>query len=344
VQAVPKLAEACEHLYVFQRTASTISARNQRETDPAWFAAMSARPGWQQERVANFGAMVTGERPDVDLVADGWTELLADDTRRLPKDETEAERLELLDFERMQKIRDRIDSTVLDPTTAEKLKPWYKLSCKRPCFHDEYLPTFNRDNVTLVDTDGRGVERITERGVVANGEEIEVDVLVFASGFEVGSPYTHRLGFDPKGEGGVALSDAWRDGPATSFGVMSRGFPNLLMNSPIQGAMDINFTFVLGQAAKHIAHIISEASRSGATKVQPTAEAQDAWLAVILGAITSFGAYYADCTPGYLNNEGAPAGMDKIKGSPYIGSAYDWAKILETWRDDGGLAGFELSS
>ena len=83
---------------------------------------------------------------------------------------------------------------VTDPATAESLKAWYRLNCKRTGFHDDYLATFNRPNVTLVDTDGRGVERFTENAVVVNGVEYEIDALIFATGFEVGTEFTRRLG------------------------------------------------------------------------------------------------------------------------------------------------------
>jgi cation diffusion facilitator CzcD-associated flavoprotein CzcO len=257
VQAVPKLAEAAKKLYVFQRTPSSVGVRNQQDTDPEWFRKLASEPGWHQRRVENFTDMITGSEPDVDLVADAWTELYREDFRRLPRDEQDAKYLEELNVRKMDGLRARIDSIVKDPETADKLKPWYKLGCKRPCFHDDYLPAFNRDNVTLVDTDGRGVDRVAAGGVVANGQVYPVDVLIFASGFEVLTFYTHRLGFDPKGEDHVSLSDAWAKGPSTLFGIMTRGFPNMFMNSSIQGGQDVNFAFTLTQTGKQIAFVIA---------------------------------------------------------------------------------------
>ncbi|MFM7872351.1 MAG: monooxygenase, partial [Actinomycetota bacterium] len=226
VQAVPKLAESAKHLYVFQRTPAAVGVRNNKPTDPEWFK--SLKPGWQAERVRNFTELVTGAQPPVDLIQDSWTELLRVDTRKKPSSPEEAAELERIDFENMEGIRRRIAEIVKDPKTADLLKPWYGQSCKRPCFHDEYLPSFNRPNVTLVDTDGHGVEEITPRGVVVEGVEYPVDCLIFASGFEVTTDYTHRLGFDPVGRGGVSLSTAWTEGPATLHGVLTRGFPNLM--------------------------------------------------------------------------------------------------------------------
>ncbi|MFM8305176.1 MAG: flavin-containing monooxygenase [Actinomycetota bacterium] len=169
VQVVPRLAESAQEVYVFQRTPAAVGVRNQKPTDPEWFA--SLEPGWQRERIRNFTANVTGAHPGVDLVDDEWTKLWAVDTRVLPTSPEEAEELERIDFEKMDALRRRIDEIIEDPLTAEKLKPWYGAYCKRPCFHDDYLPAFNRPNVHLVDTDGRGVERITERGPVVDGVE-----------------------------------------------------------------------------------------------------------------------------------------------------------------------------
>jgi cation diffusion facilitator CzcD-associated flavoprotein CzcO len=342
VQAVPKLAEAAKHLYVFQRTPSSIGPRNQQKTDPEWFAQMSSKPGWQRERMENFSDMTTGRKPPVDLVQDAWTDLLGEDLKRIPVDEADAEQLELLNIQKMDQLRARIDAIVKDPETAEKLKPWYKVGCKRPCFHDDYLPAFNRDNVTLVDTDGRGVERFTKAGVVANGEEYPLDVLIFASGFELLSFYTHRLGFDPKGEGGVSMSEAWAHGPSTLFGINSRGFPNLFINSPIQGGQDINFSLPITQASLQIAYVISEVIHRGASKVEPTPEAEDDWFNVCFSTVIPYGTYIASCTPSYLNNESAAPTDYEMKISAYMGSVRDWMAILESWRQEGELRGFEL--
>jgi len=308
------------------------------------FKEMSSHPGWQQARIDNFTGMITGKKPEVDLVQDGWTEILGNDTKRPPRDEEDAKYLELLDFQQMQKVRDRVEATVKDKATAEKLKPWYKISCKRPCFHDDYLPAFNRDNVTLVDTDGHGVERITEHAVIANGQEYPVDILIYASGFEVLTFYTHRLGFDPKGTGGVSMSEAWGKGPSTLFGIHTHGFPNMMMNSAIQGGQDVNFAFTLTQTGKQIAYTITEALKRGATKVEPKPTAESEWFDVIMGTLASYGAYFADCTPSYLNNEGGAPSEYDMKCGCYMGSALDWVKILEAWRDRGDLTGLELTS
>ena len=283
VQAVPKLAEAAKHVYVFQRTPSSVSPRNQRDTDPEWFREMTATPGWHEERMANFVQMTTGCNPPVDLVQDGWTEMFKVDVKKEPIDAAEAEALKALDLRLMDAVRDRIAQTVKDPATAEALKPWYGVSCKRPCYHDDYLPAFNRDNVTLVDTDGRGVEEITEQGIVANGTEYPLDCIVYATGFDSPSSfYTHRLGFDPIGRGGVSLSEAWANGAWTLHGIWAHGFPNLCMNSHIQGGQHINIAYAATKNAEQTAYVISRALAAHVT-VEPDTDARAAVVRVLRG-------------------------------------------------------------
>ena len=339
VQAVPKLAEACQELYVFQRTPSSVSPRNQRDTDPEWFAEMSSTPGWHEERMENFIAMTTGGNPEVDLVQDGWTEMFKVDVKKEPDDEAEAQALKLLDFEIMENVRQRIVDTVRDPETAEKLKPWYGVSCKRPCYHDDYLPAFNRDNVTLVDTDGRGVDRITERGVVVGDTEYEVDCIVYATGFD--SPlsfYTHRLGFDPIGEDGVSLSDAWAKGAWTLHGIFSHGFPNMCMNSHVQGGQHINIAYASTKIGEHTAWVIRQALDEGVT-VQPDMEAEEDWFQVIMSTVGAYGAYFENCTPGYLNNENQMPDERDSRSGAYMFSAVEFKDILAAWRDEGTMIG-----
>jgi cyclohexanone monooxygenase len=212
VQAVPHLARACRELYVLQRTPSSVDVRDNRPTDPEWFAEI-ATAGWQQRWLENFTANQTGGMAEQDLVMDGWTDLARRIRSRImsvpPGEMTPAGMMaawEDADFAKMEEIRRRVDAVVADPLTAQGLKAWYRQLCKRPCFHDEYLDAYNQPGTHLVDTDGRGVERITERGVVVAGEEIEVDCIIYASGFEVGTEFIRRAGFDLTGRDGERLS------------------------------------------------------------------------------------------------------------------------------------------
>ncbi|MFA5884173.1 MAG: NAD(P)/FAD-dependent oxidoreductase [Acidimicrobiia bacterium] len=341
VQVVPRLAESAKEVYVFQRTPAAVGVRNQMPTDPEWFA--SLEPGWQAERIRNFTQMVTGAQPEIDLVQDSWTSLLYFDTKKSPGSEDEAAELERIDFENMNAMRARIDAIVEDPQTAQKLKPWYGQNCKRPCFHDEYLPAFNEPNVHLVDTEGKGVELINEHGPVVDGVEYPVDVLVYASGFEVTTDYAHRLGFDPHGRAGVPMSDAWADGAHTLHGVVTRGFPNLLMISTVQGGFGVNFVHYLTETSAHVAHIIDRCVREGIAEIEPTEEAQEAWFMRLMTMIDGLARYNATCTPGYLNNEQAEGDMKAARNTPFMGSVIDYADCLKQWREDGTFEGVEVT-
>ena len=180
----------------------------------------------------------------------------------------------------MERLRRRIADIVTDPDTAEALKPYYRFMCKRPCSSEEYLPAFNRPNVTLVDVaESKGVERLTEKGIVANGVEYEVDCVIFASGFEISTEISRRYAIDTiEGRDGLSLFEYWKDNYQTLHGMTSRGFPNQFFTGFIQGGVSANTTAMFEQQAKHIAYIIAEAQKRGATTVEPSQEGQDAWV------------------------------------------------------------------
>ena len=340
VQVVPKLAEAAKELFVFQRTAACVGVRNNKPTDLEWFK--SLKPGWQAERTRNFTQAVTGAQPAVDMIDDEWTKMNWVDTRKLPENDEEALELERIDFENMERVRQRIADVIKDPATAELMMPWYSQSCKRPCFHDEYLPAFNRPNVHLVDTDGKGVNEINERGVIVNGVEYPVDLLIFASGFEVTTGYTHRLGFDPKGRNGVSLSEAWAEGPATLHGVLSNGFPNMFMISTVQGAQATNFVHSITEAAQHVAFLIEQCVKGDIATIEPETAAQENWFETLFAQLWGIARYNATCTPGYLNSEGG-GDMRSARAIAWMTSVLGFAEYVENWRQQGDLAGLTLT-
>ena len=340
VQAVPKLAEAAKELYVFQRTPALVGKRNNKPTDPEWFRTL--QPGWQAERIVNFTQAITGSQPEVDMVADEWTKLFWTDTRKFPESEEEAAALEQLDFDNVQKIRDHIANIVTDPETAKKLMPWYSQACKRPCFHDEYLPAFNRPNVHLVDTDGKGIHEVGENGPIFEGVEYPVDVLIYASGYEVTSDYHHRLGFDPKGRDGVPLSEAWGNGPSTLQGVLTRGFPNMLMISTVQGAQATNFLHSISTVAEHVAWLVGKAKAEGIITMEPIEAAQEEWFNLLLGQVFGIARYNAVCTPGYLNREGEVGDMTTARSMAWMTSVMGFIDHVAAWRARGDLAGLEV--
>ncbi|MEW6298624.1 MAG: NAD(P)/FAD-dependent oxidoreductase [Thermodesulfobacteriota bacterium] len=342
IQCVPHLGEHAQRLYVFQRTPSSVDERGNKPTDPEW--AKTLRPGWQDYRNTNFCSILSGRPVEEDLVGDKWTSLFKNLAKLMAgkghselSDEAKAYLSEVADFQKMNEIRARVSSIVRDPATAEALKPWYGQWCKRPTFNDDYLPTFNRPNVKLVDTQGKGVERVTEHGVVVDGVEYEVDCLIFATGFEVGTAYTRRAEFEVYGRGGVTLTDYWAKGMKTFHGFLSHGFPNCFHMGLTQTGLAPNFTYMLNGQATHIAHLITQVSARAAKAVEPTPEAEAGWVELVTRP-TFMTAYQDVCTPGYYNGEGKKEGAGFLE-SQYPEGAVAFYEMLARWRDQGDLEG-----
>jgi cation diffusion facilitator CzcD-associated flavoprotein CzcO len=351
VQCVPRLARDAKDLFVFQRTPSSIDVRDNHPIDPASFAAL--KPGWQREWLINFATLQTGGFAEHDLVQDGWTDIarrfrdrvttaLAGAPSSYSPDDLRRAFLEC-DDGKMEEIRARVDAIVKDSVTAARLKPWYRQLCKRPCFHDEYLQAFNEPSCHLVDTDGRGVERIDETGVWVAGRHYPLDCLIFASGFEVGTPHARRSGFDVKGRNGRTLSEHWAEGMQTLHGIHVHGFPNAFVIGGVQGGNLIsNITHNLVESATTIAAVIAHALAIRAREVEATHEAEAAWIAGLEGGILSF-LGSPECTPGYYNNEGQPIGKrERLNQAAYPGGPVAFFHFLDEWRRSGAFRGLEF--
>ncbi|GAA3634021.1 NAD(P)/FAD-dependent oxidoreductase [Kineosporia mesophila] len=334
LQVVPHVGRDAQHLYVFQRTPSTVGVRDNRPLAENWPA--SLKPGWQRDRMNNFLAAVTGEPVDEDLIQDGWTR-----TARLQRtylagvvdtSVPEPERQltdEMLDARAMNEIRARVDEVVSDPAAAEKLKPWYRYMCKRPGFSDEYLPTFNRPTVTLVDTaDTGGITRMTETGVVVGEDEYPVDCVIFATGFDVGRSGVVTGALPVIGRGGRALLDTWREhGPQTLHGLYSPGYPNLFLLGSMQNANAVNFVHILQEQADHIGAVVARAAETGARCVEPRTDDAVAWVRTIEEVSADTTAFQAECTPGYYNAEGRTVAARTYSPGPVA-----FHRLLREWR------------
>ena len=348
VQCVPHLARASKELYVFQRTPSSVDVRANAPIDPKWFAEI-ATSGWQERWLDNFTANQAGGNAEVDLVKDGWTDLnrrIRAKIFQLPREQrTPANMLaafEDSDYEKMEEIRARVDGIVKDQETAAALKAWYRQLCKRPCFHDSYLQAFNTPGTHLVDTDGKGVEKITERGVVVAGKEYELDCIIYASGFEVGTEYRRRAGFDLTGRGGKKLSEHWGAGMRSKHGIHVHGFPNAFFVQPAQGANLIsNVPHNLTDSARTIATMVGHARMVGAKEIEVTREAEDKWVDLLL---TGFGRMIGsqECTPGYYNNEGREPGPAAKLNVGYPAGPSAYFKYIDAWRNNGQFEGLEF--
>lgn len=373
VQALPHLARSAKELYVFQRTPSAIHWRGQQPTDPdEWKDKISAKKGWQRERMLNFNSYVeNAARPGQEnLTGDGWTEMPAYSAIVggpswgivAPTMESIGEhvgKLHMLDVPRSEAARARVDRIVEDPETAARLKAWYPVWCKRPTFSDDYLQAFNRPNVHLVDTDGRGISSATGAGLVVDGREYPLDVLVLCTGYRTpavanGSPAA-RTAIEILGRGGRSFEDGWRArGAATLHGVCAHGFPNLFLASTTQAGVATNFVLVLDVQSAHVAHVVAEAERRVAGDgerpvVEASVEAEEAWTAECMRRAPWFAAV-AGCTPGYITSEGqAMASRDpeemakQSRATPWCEGMTSYVRVLEEWRAEGGLQGLGIT-
>ena len=378
VQCVPHLAAGAKKLYVFQRTPSSIDERNNSDTDIDWFN--SQKSGWQKERKENFEGFLTGNFTDKDLVNDGWTEIFRTILGGLIKNgpsklvllswvltapfyknfykvglrtyirnkfmnfvtrEDINKKVEIVDFQKMEKVRARADALVNDPKTAESLKPYYRQLCKRPCFHDEYLQAFNNDNVELIDTDGQGVKELSAEGIIHDGKEYKVDCIIFASGFEVGTDYSRRCGYQVSGIDGITLSEKWKDGLATFHGIHSKGFPNSFFYGPGQGPMTANFTHSLDEQSAHVAYILKQLDKKNMKYVEASEEAESDWINTIISKARNMQSFQEACTPGYYNNEGKP--NTNPANNTYGGGALEYFKLLKDWRKNNKLQGLKTN-
>jgi cation diffusion facilitator CzcD-associated flavoprotein CzcO len=348
IQVLPPLAEAAGSVHVFQRTPSAIGVRGNRPTDPSF--AESLEPGWQRARMDNFQAIMLGRPVDADLTDDGWTRHYAavQNRPRVKGMSIEEFMLEAETFDHgvMEEHRRRVDELVHDPATAEVLKPYYRYLCKRPCFHDEYLEAFNRPNVTLVDCPA-GIERITAAGPVVDGNQYEVDCIVYGTGFEAElTPLQRRVGHEIVGRDGRTLAEKWADGAASLFGMLSRGFPNLfVMPAPGQQAVvTVNYTQLAVTGAEFVAGAIRRLRERGVEVFDVAQDAEDAWVQEVVDTFVDGSAVMSACTPSRINLEGDPGSLNPRNtnyGRGY-GDYFAYRDLLERWVAAGDLEGFEV--
>lgn len=285
VQAIPGLGAAAKELYVFQRTPSSIDIRDDWPTDPNW--ARKLKPGWQarHREKAMRGPQLTPEQRA---------------ERAAMSREEKIRRQESANIDYMMRIHQRIDKIVKDRTTAEALKPWYMFMCKRPCFHNEYLPTFNRPNVHLVDTHGKGITELTAQGPVFEGKQYALDLLIYATGFEVQKTGIYN---QIRGVNGLDLTDKYSTGIRTLLGIHSEGYPNLFIMGGYQASFQFNLTDMLQSQGDHIAACIDYVRRHRYRSIDVAPEAEEWWVQEVIkhrGKTTR----NQDCTPGYYNFEG----------------------------------------
>ncbi|KAF9869704.1 hypothetical protein CkaCkLH20_12747 [Colletotrichum karsti] len=367
IQAAPHLGKWAKELYIYQRTPSAVAVRGQQDVDPDRFRAeVSSKKGWQKRRRENMAMFVEGNTPDENLVQDGWTTFpsyaalvggpaadgLTDET--LPQ---YIDKFHKLDYPRQEGIRARVKQTVKNTEVAASLTPWYPGWCKRPCFHDQYLDTFNRTNVTLVDTRGRGVEAITKTGVVFDGKEYPADILIYGTGFEpltAGGP-SLRAGMEIYGRNGIEMETKWSNGLATLYGLVTHDFPNLFLSGVYQMGSTVNYAHMVDVMATSMARVISRAREKHASGqdggsyrmvIEPSPAGEEAWAQRVLSTARGFGAM-AGCTPSYGNGEGRKAKskeeeLNVARSGNWGKGCLDYAAIVEKWASTEDLEGLEF--
>lgn len=348
IQIVPYLGRYAKQVYVIQRTPSSVDARDNTETDPEWVKTL--KPGWHQQMLRNFqhGLWEGLERDEPDLICDIWTEIGRNIRHHreqagwpdLTVDQMLALRAEH-DHRTMERLRRRVEALVEDKDTAERLKPYYRFLCKRPCSNDFYYQTFNRPNVQLLDvSETRGIEALTQNGFVHQGRKYEVDCIILASGYEQTSELKKRWALDAvEGRDGLSIYDHWADGYQTLHGMTSHGFPNQFFIGFIQGAVHASTTETWNRQAIHIAYLIKRALEGGIRMLEPTREAQERWVKHLHDTEVDVETFQRQCTPGYYNNEGG-AQFRYFLGEAYGPGPYAFWVMLEQWRSDGRLEGF----
>jgi cation diffusion facilitator CzcD-associated flavoprotein CzcO len=284
-QLIPVVAEEAGHLVVFQRTPNfTMPARN-RPLDEATIAEIKSTYDeiWRRAK-SSPGAM------PLPAPTQSFDEVDAAEARRRYEEAWEhGGVLVLQQFNDLmtnpasnefaaQFFREKIASIVKDPETARKLMPTtYPIAAKRPVLDTNYYETFNRPNVELVDVRATPISRITPKGIMVGDVEYELDVIIFATGFDAVTGAFAAI--DIRGRNGVKLVDKWRDGPTAYLGLAIAGFPNLFtVNGPCNPALLTNVPVSIEHDVEWISDCIAYVEREQIEAIEPTEEAEAEWV------------------------------------------------------------------
>ncbi len=180
-----------------------------------------------------------------------------------------------------------------------------------------------------------------ERDLVVGDTEYEMDCIIFATGFEVGTDYTRRAGYDVVGVDGVTLSSYWADGTKSMFGMHVHGFPNIFVLGHTQGGFTANYPHLLDEASSHMCHVLRHAVDHDVREIEVTADAEAEWVRTMAESARNMRAFQEQCTPGYYNNEGKP-GEGGFIVSSYGKGPMAFFGLLAEWRGAGDFAGLDL--
>ena len=332
IQAIPIIARECEHLTVFQRTAAyTIPAHN-APLDPEYVSTIKSDYSAFRAKNMLTRAALGGDTPTGTQSASEVTDAELD--RVLTERWNKGGLLFLGGFndsmvnrvsnERIADwVRNKIASIVSDERTARALQPDSVIGCKRLVVDSGYYETFNRDNVSLIDISSTPIERFTKTGVVVDGTEHVVDIVVLATGFDAMTGSLLKLGLT--GRGGRTLADAWREGPVNYLGLAVHGFPNFFMvTGPGSPSVLTNVLVSIQHHVEWITRAITHLTSRGARTIEATTDAQSTWVEHV-NAVAGM-TLFPTCNSWYLgaNIPGKPRIFMPLPGFPdYVARATD---------------------
>ncbi|MCW2540629.1 MAG: Cyclohexanone monooxygenase [Frankiales bacterium] len=286
IQAITAVGkEDCE-LFVFQRTPNYSLPSNNKPMDPEFEKEWKTRYAEHREaaRVSQGGAEIIAY-PSVSALAVSDEERAATYEKAwnqgaftLAQSFTDLMTNEDANFTAAEFVRNKIRQTVKDPETAELLAPKdYPIFTKRICMDTGYYETFNRPNVHLVDVKANPIEEITPKGIKTSAGEFELDLIIFATGFDAMTGPLFRMNI--AGKDGLTLKKKWEDGPKTYLGISSVGFPNMFMiTGPGSPSVLSNMTTSIEQHVDWITDTIKYLKENELADIEPTAAAEDAWV------------------------------------------------------------------
>ena len=282
VQLIPEIAKEVAHLTVFQRTANYCVPLRNGPIDPEWqreikasypdiFKKCSETPGAFMHAFDPRSALALSPEERLAQYERLWAEpgfkkWLANFYDIMMPGEANEDYAEF--------VRTKIRERVKDPVVAEKLVPKdHPFGSKRlPC-ESGYYEVYNRDNVLLVDVREAPIERINPKGIQTRDAEYELDVIIFATGYDAVTGSLTRI--DIRGEGGQTLKDKFAEGPRTYMGIQSAGFPNLFT---MPGAGAGNFTRGCEPLVEWVSDCIGYMREHEFTRISATPEAEEAWV------------------------------------------------------------------
>lgn len=288
IQIIQEVGPQAGELFVFQRTPSfTLPMRN-RALDDEYIAEMKKH--YPQMRAAMRNNPTGGTRPvtsrpffslpkdqRLEAMEQAWVNgghtFLGSFSDLMINEEANEQ---VADF-----VRDKIGQIVNDPDTAEALKPrGYPIFARRPCLDSSYYETYNLPNVHLVDCKKDQIIEITENGVRTQSGEVELDMLIFATGYDALTGAL--LAFEVEGRDGLKLKDKWADGPRSHLGVAMAGFPNMWATTGPNGPAALaNIITISEHDVDWIADLITHMEAKGITSAEPTQEAEDRWMTMV---------------------------------------------------------------